>query len=182
MQPIDSSIVARIIRAEKATKATKADSINASKPSDDASIPKKASTSSNNGKGEKRPSREVVYAVYRKREYLLTAHSSEQDLAIVINLPQTGTYLVDSGLPDCPFYSFRENLLDMSLLELQEEVSRHPHYHSKNFRKIRFMMHIPGRILFVDDISKDDKEAFEEFKVDMRPFLVDDPLFTIEYI
>ena len=108
MQLIDTSIVARIIRAEKASKA---DSINASKPSDDASIPKKASTSSNNGKGEKPPSREVVYAVYRKREYLLTAHSLDQNLAIVTNLPQTGIYLVDSGLPDCPFYS----------------VSRHPH-------------------------------------------------------
>ena len=44
------------------------------------------------------------------------------------------------------------------------------------------MMRIPRRILSVDDIPKDDEEAFEEFKVDMRPFLVDDPLFTIEYI
>ena len=44
------------------------------------------------------------------------------------------------------------------------------------------MMRIPGRFLHCDDVPNDDEEAFEEFKVDTRPFLDDHPLFTIEYL
>ena len=71
--------------------------------------------------------------------------------------------------------------MDMSLLELQEEAFRHPHYHSKDFQKIRLKMRIPGRFFYGDYIPKDDEEAFEEFKVNSRPFLDDYTLFTIEY-
>ena len=72
--------------------------------------------------------------------------------------------------------------MDMSLLELQEEVSHLPLYYTEDLRKIKFMIRIPGGFLLCDDTPKDDEEAFKEFKIDTRPFLDDYPLFTIEYI
>ena len=43
-------------------------------------------------------------------------------------------------------------------------------------------MRVPGGYFHVDEIPKNDEEAFEEFKGDIQHCLDEHPLFTIEYV